>query len=513
MMNIYQYFGHWKESERTALHVDGKDYSYASLERELNRIAHIIQGQQGLFVGILASRSLSAYASVLAILKAGKAYVPLNPSFPAIRNLQMTEGAGLNTIVVGKEGYDMLTQMYQELPVATLLIFPDSGPEDVAEGILVRHKCHFISGDSDYSMQAADPGIHDYAYMLFTSGSTGKPKGVPITHGNVEAYVDYLVRRYKPVPEDRFSQTFDLTFDLSVHDMFISWASGASLYSIPGQQLLMPAHFIRKHNLTMWFSVPSMARYMDRFKLLKPGAFPSLRISLFCGEALPLDTAQKWQAAAPDSVIENIYGPTEATIGISHYRLESGIMPKTRNGIVSMGRIFDGQEHLVLNDDGQPLEGAGEGELCLGGSQLCSGYWQDEERSRSQFFTYHKQRYYRSGDLVYRDEDGDLFFLSRKDLQVKVRGYRVELEEVSHALGQMLGSSEVVTLAGNQNDGTAESLVCFVLEEYKHREGEILPHLSKLLPDYMLPGEIRFVESFPLNENGKIDRKRLESGE
>ena len=193
------------------------------------------------------------------------------------------------------------------------------------------------------------------AYLLFTSGSTGTPKGVLVNQGNVTSYLDYVGPRYAINADDRCSQNFDLTFDLSVHDLFVCWDAGATLCPYP-EQYLAPVSIINEKDLTVWFSVPSVVKFASKLGLLEPGAFPSLRLSLFCGEALSARLATLWEQAAPHSIVENIYGPTEATIAISHYRWDPVRSPREcPRGIVPIGWIFEGQQCCIVDDALSPL--------------------------------------------------------------------------------------------------------------------------------------------------------------
>ena len=161
------------------------------------------------------------------------------------------------------------------------------------------------------------------AYLLFTSGSTGEPKGVAVTNANLCAYLDFVCPTYGYGPDDRHSQTFELTFDLSVHDMMCAWTTGGALAPIAGSDLLSSARIVNREQITCWFSVPALGLMMQRSRALESEPLRSLRVSLFCGEPLPASLAAQWQRAAPNSIVDNLYGPTEATIAFTRYRWDA----------------------------------------------------------------------------------------------------------------------------------------------------------------------------------------------
>jgi len=330
--------------------------------------------------------------------------------------------------------------------------------------------------------------------------------------------VEYICSRYDVNENDRFSQEFELTFDLSVHDMFVCWERGACLYCIPENAVMLPAKFILDHRLTMWFSVPSVVGLLARTHLLKPGSFPSLRFSLFCGEPLSAAHAQQWQEAAPNSIVENLYGPTEATIAISAYRWRAEVsVAESHNGIVPIGFIFEEQQGRVIDNGNTIVSNGGVGELCVAGSQVTSGYWNDTAKTQEQFIRLCEipdTIWYRTGDLVKRDERGCLYFLGRIDQQLKIRGYRVELQEVEAVLRKVCGTEQVVCVGWPVSNGSAEGIVGFISGSAKVGMESILNYCREVLPEYMVPKKICSVPQLPLNTNGKVDsiqlRKMLE---
>jgi non-ribosomal peptide synthetase component F len=331
----------------------------------------------------------------------------------------------------------------------------------------------------------------------------------------VLAYLRHVAGRYAPHEEDRFSQLSDLTFDLSVHDMFLCWGAGAALYCPPDRVRIAPRDFVRKHALTFWFSVPSTAAFMSRLHALRPGDFPSLRWSLFCGEALPKRLALAFAAAAPNAVLENLYGPTETTIAVTAYRLRTEPDERERApDILPIGAPFPGQRMRVVDESGQAVAEGEPGELCICGSQVADGYWRLPERTAERFMslpgTPPECRWYRTGDRAVITACG-LELFGRLDRQIKVGGHRVELQEVEAALQRAAGCDTAAAVAWPVDaDGLVRGIVAFVSSE-SVPIADIEESLRRLLPPYMMPSSVHRLADWPLNDNGKTDYRRLKS--
>ena len=492
-------------SNQTALEIEDKSYSYRQLqETAMNIAAQLLYGAKEHLVGLLAYRSFSAYAGLLGILGAGKGYVPLNPKFPSERSKEMILHSGIDSILVDAQNLEYLQKILIRIKSSLNIFVFNIGD---AKPDLGHHKLFIIDDKKSSELPDEDKSEDAIAYLLYTSGSTGKPKGVPVSNRNVCAYLDHMNTTYQFRSSDRFSQTFDLTFDLSVHDLFVCWTNGACLVVPSSDTPFAWSKYIRQKRISVWFSVPSVAVMMEKLRLLKPGSFPDLRLSFFCGEALMLSSAEKWQQAAEKSRLINLYGPSEATIAISEYEMSQSAMRHEMNGILSIGKIFPDQEFMIIDDHKNSLKEGQTGELCLGGSQIINGYFRDQENTRKSFLYQNNTTWYRTGDLAVMANDGRLYFLGRKDSEVKISGYRVNLHEIEHVL-RMKMSLETVA-AYHESDNKASGLLVLFYTDREMHTGQALQICREVLPWYMVPEKFIFVPAFEYNANGKIDRNSL----
>ena len=488
------------DPSRPALIVDDETWSYAELVAAASMLASrfpvVADGDDQPITAVMAERHASSYIGILAARLAGHAYVPLNVNHPSQRNATILAASGAQRVICGANALDALAEI-----LAVAGIEPGSLP--VIE--CGEHQRDFeIAAPAEVAVR--DQSLEDLAYILFTSGSTGNPKGVPIQNAQLEAYLEAAGGMVGVQPHDRFSQTFELTFDLSVHDLFLCWENAAALVVASEKELRMPADYIQRHHITCWFSVPSLAYQVRLQEDLRPGAFPSLRSSLFCGEALPTVVATEWAAAAPNSVVENWYGPTEATIACSRYILSDALI---EDDTVPIGKAFDRMELLVLDANRSPLPAGEPGELFLAGAQVATGYLDDPEKTAASFMTLPDgKQAYRTGDRAVLGDDGNVRFLGRVDNQVKVRGFRIELGEIEAVLRTASGGLNAVAMAWPGGTEIATSVVAAFETESADIDA-IRAKAEAALPDYMVPAAIFCVPEFPKNASGKVDRRGL----
>ncbi|GAA0572204.1 hypothetical protein GCM10010172_65920 [Paractinoplanes ferrugineus] len=472
-----------------ALCVAGRTLTYEQADRLALRWAGGLVARAGgrpAAVAVLAGRGVEGYLGVLAAHYAGATVVPLQPDWPAARARQMLEAARAGAVLADAQGLAKLAETGLDLPVLT----PDTG--------LCR------SDDLDQPLPVTGDAT---AYVLFTSGSTGRPKGVPLPYSAFRHYFRLLDERYDFHAGDAFAQTMELNFDCAIFDLFCAWGAGAAVLPVPPSAYRDLARFAAERAISVWFSTPSSIAFLRRLGALRAGALPGLRWSFFAGEALLATDVADWQVAAPNTVVENLYGPTELTVTICSHRIDRGAVPDSSvNGVVPIGAVHDGHETLLLDAAGQPA--VGEGELCVTGPQMTPGYLEPAD-DRDRFLEYGDRRWYRTGDRVRRIAGDVLAYLGRDDAQVQVKGRRVELAEIDAAVRAHPAVQDAVTVARDADGSTA--LTAFYTGT-PIPPMELSAHLHRLLPPGVVPGDFQHLEVFPLNANRKIDRIALAGG-
>ena len=346
----------------------------------------------------------------------------------------------------------------------------------------------------------------DTAYIIFTSGTTGVPKGVMISAGSAQQFLTVVTDLLGFKSSDRTLETCELTFDISMHNMFTTWLVGASLHILPSSDVTKAVEFVRAHQLTVWNSVPSLAGVLNQFGALQANAMPTLRLSQFGGEALTRGLVQAWRLTAPDSAIYNLYGPTEATVYCVQQEVTEPLPVTPGRDYISIGRPLAGCEAAVLDEAGNVVADGEFGELAIAGGQLAQGYLNLEALTAARFPTLRGMRWYLTGDRAMRDASGALHCVGRIDNQVKVSGYRVELEEIEAHLRNLTGIEVVCVVAWPIIASAAAGLVAFIGAESINKK-EIKSALRTLLPPYMVPSRIVAQKNMPFNQSGKVDRR------
>lgn len=481
-----------KDSDTIAFCIADKMYTYKQLFDYVEQIYCEIESIEDNLVGLYATDDIRTYASILALWLMGKTYVPLNPNQPKERHAEVMSSVRSLTILSADTNY--------KTPVEGVKVLRTDG---FTHENYVRKEVMKVAEVSDEAL----------AYIIFTSGSTGKPKGVQLTRGNVAHFIDSMNHIGLEITSaDHCLQPFDLTFDFSVSSYVIPLAKGASIYTVPNKAVKFTyiAGLLEEYKLTVLQMVPSMIRnllpYLDEVEL------DSVRYNILCGEALTGKVIVPWHKANSQMVSYNMYGPTEDTVFCTYYLIdESNISSlKVANDIVSIGKTFLHNNLVLLDENDQVITTPNvEGELCLCGNQLTPGYWENEKENSEKFLLVEGRRYYRSGDMCYYTEDANLMYVNRKDFQVKINGFRVELGEIENRFSAISDGKYAVVMPFANEQGNTELAIVVEGKEYDTRKHKAA--LASELPIYEVPSRWLFVRSIPLNQNGKVDRKRIKS--
>lgn len=476
--------------DRNAFCIDEEHYTYAQLSQCISKVRVALQqcNYQNSKVGLVINDDLETYASIIALWMEGDCYVPLHPNWPLERCLDICEQVELDLVLDSSE-----KSRYENVKVLNTLTL-------------------------EYTVDCLVPkqGVSDeeLAYILFTSGSTGKPKGVMMMRKNVAAFMDsFWQTGIKITEEDRCLQCFDLSFDVSVQGYLVPLTKGACCYTVPHGQIkyIYTSGLIEDHQLTFGAMAPSMLRYMKPY--FDEIDATSLKACILTAEACPLNLMEDWYNCATNTEIYDFYGPTECTVYCTYYKLTKGGKNKTLNGIISIGKPLANCIGLILDEKGNELPAGEKGELCIAGDQVTKGYWKNDEKNASSFFFKEvngvNMRFYHTGDLCYKDEDGDIMYSGRLDHQAKIQGFRVEMGEIEWHAREFLGDTNVVCMAFENKDALTE--IAMFIEKEEFNPDEMIAYMRTKMPSYMIPTRLFYVPVFPLNANDKTDKVKLKA--
>lgn len=482
---------------RNAFYIKDEFYKYEQLLKYISGIKKLIESEnlQNKNIGLMTFDDIETYSSIFAILFSGNTFVPIDFNIPPERNIAMLDIADIDIIITSDENdaVNGLRELCQNIKFIN------------TSGIL----------NEDISIKIQKYTIDDTAYILFTSGSTGIPKAVPISYKNISSFIKaFFEIGFEFNCDDKSLQSSDLTFDLSTMSYFTPLLKGACVYTVPtgGIKFSRIYKLLEEQEITIALLVPVILNYLKPY--FNDILLTKLRYCLFCGEALYDDMVEKWYKCIPNAKIFNVYGPTEATNFCSFYEWNpEKSNRKTYNGIISIGKPMNDVEMIIIDEEIKLLKENVMGELCLSGPQVTTGYLKKDEKNKEVFITInYKDKttvFYKTGDLAYYDEEGDFMYCGRKDFQLKIQGYRVELSEIEFYVRELTNGKNAVAVPYQSENGS--TLLHLFIENYKDDLNQLLVNLKRKIPGYMIPQGITILDEFPLNKNGKIDRKKIAS--
>lgn len=462
------------------------EWTYDDLRRRSDIVVRSLASQgitRGSVVGMHLPRCADAIAVMLGTMVSGCVYLPLDPSYPPARLRYMLDQAGAVAVISNVSDPDLYGSHRIWLSSPSQLA---AGSESPASELSI------------YSAEREHFGPEDCAYILFTSGSTGEPKGVMVTHENITLMNEWTSKVLGVTPLDASATTSSLSFDPSFHEILLPLSAGGTVHVIPHAlalgQLTRPVSFVA--------TTPTVAN-----ELLRAGQLPPLKTLMLGGEALAPDVAAQLLSSERVGLLLNCYGPTECTVCVTVAEVSAPV-PE----VIPIGRQVPGTEIFILDENGQRLPDGQFGEICIFGRQVARGYVNDPARTAERFAvgpsnTAEPQRYYRTGDLGYRTDDGVIYFAGRADRQVKINGVRIELGEIEAALRSHPLISDAATIVW-KHDRT----IAYVVPAPGSVDVDIADlkkHLSKSLPRFMLPAGIIVVAELPKTVNGKLDASAL----
>ena len=526
MSGLGDYLSHWaeKQPEAPAVEFRGESVTYGELDRRSSALARTLRRggvAPGDRVALWLRKSIASVVAVHGILKAGAAYVPIDPSAPFKRAGHIISHCEAAWVIAEHDRVDWLRDHVSCGIVSVGAAAPPAGED----GSVITWDQALADAPAD--TPAAGPAEdvpeplvdpRSPAYILHTSGSKGVPKGVVLSHGNARAFVEWAAGEFGLSSADRVASHAPLHFDLSVLDLFATCSAGGCVVLVPESHVGLGGalnRFVAERRITVWYSVPGALTRMLAAKNSPLLAESSLRLVLFAGETFPINRLRELYALAPAVEFYNLYGPTETNVCVFHRVRASDVAPDRREP-VPIGRPCPYAATFVIDRSGRPLghEPGVTGELCVAGESVMLGYWRDDELTAAKTVPIPREgaeplRAYRTGDLVRVDDDLNYVFRGREDDMVKIRGHRVEIGEIETVLSAADNVREVACVA--VGDGPDERAVeAYVVPESDPFDVSLVRrHCLAELPRYMVPERFHVIAALPVTRTGKIDRRGL----
>lgn len=432
--------------------------------------------------------------SFLGSVKAGHPYIPMDTSIPMERIEKIIESSGAEILInvskkeIPLENTSVKSVAFEEI-IASQMEFVEVSPKN------------WVKNDDNF-------------YIIYTSGSTGNPKGVQISANNLESFVDWMVKDFPINGKLQFLNQAPFSFDLSVMDLYPALATGGNIFAITKEMIAKPKYLFesfKESSIQVWTSTPSFVQMCLMDPSFNENLLPEVSVFLFCGEILPGAIAEQLLTRFPKAKVFNTYGPTEATVAVTFVEITPEILKQ--NISLPVGKPKEDTRILLVDENGYEVSDGEKGEIIIIGPSVSKGYLGQKELTEKVFSSSNGQMAYKTGDAGYK-ENGLLFYKGRMDFQIKLHGYRMELEEIEHHLAQSSFVKMAVVIPVYQNDKIEYLTAAIIPAKHEFEKeyqltGAIKKELSEVLPAYMIPRKFSYYEELPMTSNGKIDRKQI----
>lgn len=496
--------------EREAFKYGANTVTFSQLDKKTSQLAKYLMDsgvKKGDRVGIYLNRCLETVFAIYGILKAGAVYVPLDFTAPHARTASVIENCEIAFLISAPALKSKTTK---------LLGFNLSLKCIIGQTPDVSFKT--ISWEDIFKMDLAEYQPvkileNDLAYIMFTSGSTGEPKGIIHTHKSALTYAKLSSDLYNVHCEDRVGNHAPINFDISTFGYFSAPLVGACTVLVSDAHTKLPsslAQLIANENLTIWYSVPLALIQVLSSGMLDKLNMDTLRWVLFGGEVFGLKYLKELMKKWPQAKFSNVYGPAEVN-QCTFFNFQNAI-PETKS--LPLGEVWGNTDFKILNPDDEQVKSGESGELIIRSGTMMNGYWKNEELTEKSLYretldTGIEYVYYRTGDIVFQDENGVLYFVGRNDRQVKIRGYRIELDEIESVLINHPDVNEVAVIVLDKGNEKEIYAAILLFENKTVTTKELKLYCKKHLATYAIPNEIEILSDLPRTSSGKIDKKRI----